>query len=171
MVRWFAPVLPEARVAILRTVLYLFVLVDIHLSSATPIPLSRHPELYWPLLLDRVLTCRRQRAAHGRPLRRAAGQLHRGRGQPAAAGGRLRGGGRLHLVDRDRDELRQGRPRSHGAGGRALGAAHRRCVVAGRWRSGKPSAQAGWALKCIQIAVVLTYFLSALTKIRSGAGA
>ena len=35
VVRWFAPVLPEARVAILRTVLYAFVLLDIHLSSAT----------------------------------------------------------------------------------------------------------------------------------------
>ena len=37
-----------------------------------------------------------------------------------------------------------------------------------RWRSADRSAQAGWALKCIQIAVVFTYFLSALTKIRSG---
>ena len=40
--------------------------------------------------------------------------------------------------------------------------------VAGRWRAQQVSAQAGWALKCIQIAVILTYFLSALTKIRSG---
>ena len=31
VVRWFAPVLPEARVAILRTALYAFVLLDIHL--------------------------------------------------------------------------------------------------------------------------------------------
>jgi hypothetical protein len=41
-------------------------------------------------------------------------------------------------------------------------------VIADRWRSGERSAQAGWALRCIQISVVLTYFLSALTKIRSG---
>ena len=41
-------------------------------------------------------------------------------------------------------------------------------AVPGRWRSTRRSAQAGWALKCIQIAVVFTYFLSALTKIRSG---
>ena len=52
---WFAPVLPEARIAILRTVLYLFVLVDIHLIVRDPIPLSRHPELYRPLLLERFL--------------------------------------------------------------------------------------------------------------------
>jgi hypothetical protein len=41
-------------------------------------------------------------------------------------------------------------------------------VVTDRWRSAGSSAQAGWALRCIQIAVVLTYFLSGLTKIRSG---
>ena len=41
-------------------------------------------------------------------------------------------------------------------------------VITDRWRSVERSAQAGWALRCIQIAVVLTYFLSALTKIRSG---
>ena len=55
VVRWFAPVLPEARVAILRTVLYAFVLLDIHLFVRDPIPLSRHPELYSPLLLARML--------------------------------------------------------------------------------------------------------------------
>jgi hypothetical protein len=41
-------------------------------------------------------------------------------------------------------------------------------VIADRWRSTERSRQAGWALKCIQISVVFTYFLSALTKIRSG---
>ena len=55
VVRWFAPVLPESRVAILRTVLYAFVLLDIHTFVRDPIPLSRHPELYSPLLLARLL--------------------------------------------------------------------------------------------------------------------
>ena len=41
-------------------------------------------------------------------------------------------------------------------------------VIAERWHSVERSARAGWALKCIQIAVISTYFLSALTKIRSG---
>ena len=41
-------------------------------------------------------------------------------------------------------------------------------AVPGRWRSTRSSAQAGWALKCVQIAVVATYFLSALVKIRNG---
>ena len=39
----------------LRTILYLFVIVDIHLIVRDPIPLSRHPELYRPLLLERLL--------------------------------------------------------------------------------------------------------------------
>jgi hypothetical protein len=41
-------------VAILRTVLYLFVIIDIHLFVRDPIPLSRHPELYKPLLIERL---------------------------------------------------------------------------------------------------------------------
>jgi hypothetical protein len=40
--------------------------------------------------------------------------------------------------------------------------------IPGRWHSPLRSAQAGWALRCVQIAVVFTYFLSAVTKIRSG---
>jgi len=40
--------------------------------------------------------------------------------------------------------------------------------IRGRWRSPDRSAAAGWALKCVQTAVVATYFLSAPTKIRSG---
>ena len=55
MVYWFMPVVPESRVAVLRTVLYLFVLIDIHLLVRDPIPLSRHPELYQPLMLERLL--------------------------------------------------------------------------------------------------------------------
>jgi len=41
--RWFAPVVPESRVAILRSVLYVFVILDLHLIVRDPIPLSRHP--------------------------------------------------------------------------------------------------------------------------------
>ena len=52
---WFAPVRPEARVAVLRSVLYVFVLLDMHLIVRDPIPLSHHPDLYRPLLLARVL--------------------------------------------------------------------------------------------------------------------
>jgi hypothetical protein len=33
------PVVPESRIAVLRTVLYLFVIIDIHLFVRDPIPL------------------------------------------------------------------------------------------------------------------------------------
>ena len=55
VISWFMPVVPESRVAVLRTVLYLFVIIDIHLFVRDPIPLSRHPELYQPLMLERLL--------------------------------------------------------------------------------------------------------------------
>jgi hypothetical protein len=55
VVSWFIPVVPESRVAMLRTVLYLFVIIEIHLIVRDPIPLSRHPELYQPLMLERLL--------------------------------------------------------------------------------------------------------------------
>jgi hypothetical protein len=48
------PAVPESRVAVLRTVLYLFVIIDIHLFVRDPIPLSRHPELYQPLMIERL---------------------------------------------------------------------------------------------------------------------
>ena len=50
VVDWFAPLLPESRAAIFRTICYLFVIADMHLIVRDPIPLSRHAELYRPLL-------------------------------------------------------------------------------------------------------------------------
>ena len=58
VVRWFAPVLPEARVAILRTVLYLFVILDIHLFVARPDPAQpTTPSSTGRCWLERLLTC------------------------------------------------------------------------------------------------------------------
>ena len=53
---WFAPLLPDSRAAIFRTICYLFVIVDMHLIVRDPIPLSRHPELYRPLLVERMFS-------------------------------------------------------------------------------------------------------------------
>ncbi|CAA9339297.1 MAG: hypothetical protein AVDCRST_MAG61-3383, partial [uncultured Friedmanniella sp.] len=66
-----------------------------------------------------------RRADHD-PLRGAGGRVAGGGGGPAVSDGRLAGGRRIHLVDGDRDELRQGRPRPPGSRGGAVGAAHRR---------------------------------------------
>jgi hypothetical protein len=168
VIRWFAPVLPEARVAILRTVLYLFVIVDIHLIVADPIPLSRHPELYRPLLLERVLhlpapsppvTVTLYVVIMVSALAAAANRLPRLAGWVVAAAFTwwTAIGMSYGKVDHD-----------HMALVVALWVLPTVGVVAGRRRSAGASAQAGWAIRCIQIAVVFTYFLSGLTKIRSG---
>jgi hypothetical protein len=165
---WFLPVLPESRVAVLRTVLYLFVIIDINLFVRDPIPLSRHPELYQPLMIERVL--------HLPPpsvpltltlyvilivgcLVAACNVLPRLAGAVVAAAFTWWTAIGMSYGKVDHDHL---------ALVVALWVLPTVGVIADRWRSTQRSAQAGWALKCIQISVVLTYFLSALTKIRSG---
>jgi hypothetical protein len=165
---WFMPVVPESRVAILRTVLYLFVIIDIHVFVRDPIPLSRNPELYQPLLIERLfhlpppsvpLTVTLYLILVVSCLLAAANVL------PRLAGGAVAAaftwwtaiGMSYGKVDHD-----------HLALVVALWVLPTVGVIADRWRSVERSAQAGWALKCIQIAVISTYFLSALTKIRSG---
>lgn len=165
---WLLPVLPESRVAVLRTVLYLFVIIDIHLFVRDPIPLSRHPELYQPLMIERVL----QLPPPSLPLTitlyvilivgclvAAANVLPRLAGGVVAAAFTWWTAIGMSYGKVDHDHL---------ALVVALWVLPTVGVIADRWRSTERSAQAGWALKCIQICVVFTYFLSALTKIRSG---
>jgi hypothetical protein len=168
VVRWFAPVLPEARVAILRTVLYLFVILDIHLFVDDPIPLSRHPELYRPLFLERALhlpppsvplTVTLYVVILVGALVAAANRLPRLAGWVVAAAFTWWTAIGMSYGKVDHDHL---------ALVVALWVLPTVGVIRGRWRSAEESAQAGWALKCIQIAVIFTYFLSGLTKIRSG---
>ena len=168
VVRWFAPAVPEARLAILRTVLYLFVIVDINLIVRDPIPLSRHPELYRPLLLERVLhlpapsvplTTTLYVAVLVASLVAAANRLPRVAGWVVAAGFTWWTAIGMSYGKVDHDHL---------ALVVALWVMPTAGVVADRWRSRDWSVQAGWGLRCIQIAVIMTYFLSALTKIRSG---
>jgi len=165
---WFAPVVPEARVAVLRSVLYVFVLLDLHLLVRDPIPLSHHPDLYRPLLLARVL--------HLPPpslplawtlyavlvvgcLVGASGRAPRLVGWVVAAAFTwwVAIGFSYGKVDHD-----------HLALVVALWVLPTVGAVPGGWSATRRSAQAGWALRCVQVAVVATYFLSALAKIRSG---
>jgi hypothetical protein len=165
---WFAPVRPDARVAWLRTVIYLFVLLDIHLLVRDPIPLSRHPELYQPLMLARLfhlpppsapLTTTLYLLLIVGSLVAAAGRLPRLAGWVVAAAFTWWTAIGMSYGKVDHDHL---------AFVVALWVLPTVGTVRGRWHSREVSAQAGWALKCIQIAVVATYFLSGLTKIRSG---
>ena len=165
---WFAPVLPDARVAWLRTAVYAFVLLDIHLLVSDPIPLSRHPELYQPLMLARLLhlppptvalTTTLYVVLVAGSLVAAAGRLSRTAGWLVAAAFTWWTAIGMSYGKVDHDHL---------ALVVALWVLPTVGAVRGRWHSKEVSAQAGWALKCIQIAVVATYFLSGLTKIRSG---
>ena len=170
LVGWFAPVVPEARVAVLRTVLYVFVLLDVHVIIRSPIPLSRHPELYQPLDLAVLL--------HLPPpslpltwtlyavvvLGCVAGLTGRA---PRLVGWVVAAAFTWWVliafsygkVDHD-----------HLALIIALWVLPSVGAVPDGWWSRRASAQAGWALKCVQIGVVSTYFLSAVVKTRNAGG-
>ncbi len=165
---WLAPVRPDARIAVFRTIIYLFVLVDIHLFVADPIPLSRNPELYQPLLLARLFALPDPGPALTTTLYvllvvasvvAAANRLPRVAGWVVAAAFTWWTAIGMSYGKVDHDHL---------ALVVALWLLPSAGVVSGRWRSVDTSRQAGWVVKCVQIAVISTYFLSALTKIRSG---
>jgi hypothetical protein len=165
---WFAPLVPESRVAIFRTICYLFVIVDMHLIVRDPIPLSRHPELYRPLLLERMfslpppsvpLTIALYVVVLAGSLVAAANRLPRAAGYLVAAAFTWWTAIGMSYGKVDHDHL---------ALIVALWVLPTVGTISQGWASVERSRQAGWALKCIQIAVVFTYFLSALTKVRSG---
>jgi hypothetical protein len=162
------PVVPESRIAVLRTVLYLFVIIDIHLFVRDPIPLSRNPELYQPLMIERLfhlpppsvpLTITLYLILVIGCLVAAANVWPRLAGGVVAAAFTWWTAIGMSYGKVDHDHL---------ALVVALWVMPTVGVIADRWRSTERSAQAGWALKCIEISVIFTYFLSALTKIRSG---
>lgn len=168
VVSWFMPVVPESRIAVLRTVFYLFVIIDIHLFVRDPIPLSRNPELYQPLMIERLfhlpppsvpLTITLYLILVIGCLVAAANVWPRLAGGVVAAAFTWWTAIGMSYGKVDHDHL---------ALVVALWVMPTVGVIADRWRSTERSAQAGWALKCIQISVIFTYFLSALTKIRSG---
>ena len=168
VIDWFAPVVPDSRVAIFRTICYLFVILDMHLIVRDPISLSRHPELYRPLMLERLF----QLPPPSLPLTMAlyvillfgclvaaANRCPKTAGYLVAASFTWWTAIGISYGKVDHDHL---------ALIVALWVLPTVGSIPGRWDSRVRSAQAGWALKCVQIAVVSTYFLSAVTKIRSG---
>ena len=161
---------PEARVAVLRSVLYVFVLLDLHLIVRDPIPLSHHPDLYRPLLLARVLHLPPPSLPLAWTLYAVlvvgclvglTGRAPRVVGWVVAAAFTwwVAIGFSYGKVDHD-----------HLALVVALWLLPTVGRVRGGWSSSRSSSQAGWALKCVQIAVVATYFLSAVVKVHNGGG-
>jgi hypothetical protein len=168
VVGWFAPVLPDSRIAVMRTVCYLFVILDIHAFVRDPIPLSRQPELYSPLMLARIfhlpppsvpLTVTLYVVLVLGSLVGAANRLPHLVGFVVAAAFTWWTAIGMSYGKVDHDHL---------AFVIALWTLPTAGVISGRWRAVTASATSGWVLRCIQISVIFTYFLSAITKIRSG---
>ena len=165
MSRWFFPPVAMARVAWLRTVLYLFVILDMHAFVRDTRLKGESPGLYQPLFLARLFDLPRPSVPITTTLYvvliaaclvGATNRFSRTAGwivAPAFTWWVLIG---MSDGKVDHDHL-------------ALVVALWVLPTVGPARYGdrRPSEAAGWAIKCIQIAVVATYALSALAKIRS----
>ena len=167
MSRWlFAPA-PLARVAVLRLLVYGFVPVDVLLTTTY---IAGHGDLpasaYQPLMVGRLLHLPTPSAllvpAVEVALLLATAVALSGRA-PRLAGGAVAAlylqwmliGMSYGKVDHDRFAF-------------LVALAVLPTVGAARLGSRERSAAAGWALRCIQLAVVATYFLSTIAKLRYG---
>ena len=163
---WFEPV-PRARIAWLRMILYLFVPVDVLVTTAW---VARHAdvpgELYQPLYVGRLLPLPVPGPTFVQVLQvtlvvaalvAATGRWPRLLGTAVAV---------LYFewmvvamsygkVDHDRFAF-------------LVALAVLPTVGAARRRDADADDAAGWAVRCIQVAVVLTYFLAAFAKFRFG---
>lgn len=165
--RWWFPADPIARIAVLRTVLYLFVIYDIRKLVNDVVPKGYAPEeLYRPIFIPRLLGLPPPNPfiVHTLEVVLIAGCLVVAAGFLPRLVGWAVGlaytwwlfiGMSYGKVDHD-----------HLALWVALMVLP--TVGAARWRDRTPTEAAGWALRCIQIAVVSTYFLAAYAKIRHG---
>jgi hypothetical protein len=163
---WFFPKVPMARIAWLRTVLYLFVILDMHAFVRDTRLKGESPGLYQPLFLARLFELPKPSVAITNTLYvvllvtclvAASNRLPRLSGwivAPAFTWWVLIG---MSDGKVDHDHL-------------ALVVALWVLPTVGRARYSDQtrSESAGWAVKCIQIAVIATYALSAVAKLRSG---
>ncbi len=168
---WFTPKIALARVAWLRTILYLFVILDMHAFVRDTRLKGEHPGLYQPLFLARLFDLPKPSVANTTTLYvvlivfcllGASNRLPRLAGwvvAPAFTWWVLIG---MSDGKVDHDHL---------------------ALVVALWvlptiapnknRKGSvyadqtTSEAAGWAIRCVQISVIATYFLSAIAKLRS----
>ena len=163
---WFAP-MPLGRVAVFRTVVYLFIFVDVLITNAW---IGDHGAVagsfYEPLLVGRLLRL----PVPGSVLVSVVQFALLTFAAVAATGRlpRLAGAAVFILyfewmviamsygkVDHDRFAF-------------LIALAVLPTVGRARWGDQTPSEAAGWALRAVQVAVVLTYFLSIFAKLRFG---
>lgn len=165
--RWWYPEVPNSRVAVFRTVAYLFIFVDVFLTTSW---VSNHAviptELYQPLFIGRLLNLPEPTTT----IVVVTKLLLLGFAGAAAFGFKQRVMGAfvavLYLewmviamsygkVDHDRFAF-------------LVALFVLPTVPAARWGDQTRSEAAGWALRMIQIGVVATYFLAAFAKLRFG---
>lgn len=167
IVAWWVPPIPLARVAVLRAVVYLFLLFDIFFLSNDVIAHGYAPELYRPTWIARVLMLPSPTPELGEVLRLViiVGALVAATGRlPRLAGWSVAAAYLTWLL--------------YSVGFGYVYHDHMALVVAvwvlptsgrARFTDARRSEAAGWAFRCTQVAVVLTYFGSACMKwIRNG---
>lgn len=161
--RWFMPEVPLARVAVFRVFIYLFIIIDVLTISGDVIAHGWTPEFYQPLWLARFLHIPAVSVLGAQilltliivfSLLAAAGILQRLSGWAVA--------------------LSFGAWMFYTQGYGYVAHDHMALVIAAfvlptigmaRFRDGgTASARAGWALRMVQISVVLTYFYSVVMK-------
>ena len=161
--RWFMPELPLARVAVFRVFIYIFIIIDVLTISGDVIAHGWTPEFYQPLWLARVLHIPAVSVLGAQillaviivsSLLAAAGIVQRLSGWAAA----LSFGAWMFYT--------QGYGYvAHDHMALVIAAFVLPTIGAARFRDvATTSARAGWALRVVQIAVVLTYFYSVLMK-------
>ncbi|WP_432572985.1 HTTM domain-containing protein [Kineococcus sp. SYSU DK005] len=175
--RWWAPAVPAGRVALLRAVLYPFVVLDVLVLTDDPLAHGDVPvQLYRPLALRRLLHLPAPSPGYVRVLLvvllvsavvAACGRLPRLAGAVCAAAylDWLSNAYSYTKVDHDHAALvvallvlpTVGAVRVRPGTGRGAGRGAR-----------SPDEAAGWALRCVQVAVVCTYFLAGCAKVRFG---
>lgn len=164
-VNWFTPAIALGRIAWLRTVLYLFVILDMHAFVRDTRLKGEHPGLYQPLLLARIFELPKPSVTNTTILYvvlivaclvAATNRFPRVAGwivAPAFTWWVLIG---MSDGKVDHDHL-------------ALVIALWVLPTVGRASYGDQtrSEAAGWVIRCIQVCVIATYFLSAVAKLRS----
>lgn len=168
---WLAPAQPLQRVAVQRVIIYLFVIADVLLFVNDVIPhATSDGDLYAPLLLRRILDLPAPSLPYTQALRVVivAGCLLLASGRLPRLTGTAVG---LMVAMAFTDWVSIGMSYSK------VDHDHLALVVAlwvlptvglARFRDRSCSEAAGWALLCIQAAVVACYFLSAWAKVRFG---
>ena len=164
---FLVPSLPPARVAVLRVVVYLFTIVHIHWIANDPLAHGDVPAmLYQPTLLRAWLHLPAPTPVYVHVLEvvLVASALVAATGRlPRLSGGVCL----LAFLDWQTNNFGYGKV-DHDSFALLVALAVLPTVGTVRWHDREPDERAGWAVRMIQLAVVASYFLAALAKLRFG---